>query len=648
MCENTCAEPAALPPSNASSATKETFQSPNCGKIIVRTDIENISNSINQISTSTTHMNSTREDSSGAKSGLPTNKTASISVVPSEELLESRVLRDGGTTNSPNTTLNKLSIVPEQQLLESSHTNSVASLAMQNIVYRDDVIQQTDNVNKLPLRLANVHEAHGEFRRSTDMQVDLSASYLRSADLCALPIDFREDGNLPHIGDSPDVPEEEEEDQSDVEVVPSDGEFSHVNNECGLEVAGGNISERELACGDNIYQPDAEEDLQVILTSSHQHHLYQPYSPRMKLMYNVSSSQCDDATPVKDTAKAQWESLQQIEKSGGGALPVDQPPEAKEIKVKSLANHSPSHSGSRDATTIEVISSPSTVQMECEEEEEEPQILLHHSPMALMEECDLERSSRNNSPFSVIAINETSLLSNINSLDKCTDSATQNTVPAIDKTSQDIVDLRRSNSCPSVASELPSAVDVGCETLARTSFCNVLKSGNPSNFNNSSVESSAISNSLQDKEGSFEGTSQLSNEQSGTAVAKDTTSCSEIVAAQSSSASEEIGNAESEMMSENIIEDPSNTSVNPLKNVKLTKKSPGDDMDIEVTNTVSKREFNNNEENAKHSKLGASVEKPNNEFNIKCKCKLMNYFLYNYKLLEKYKSLIVLGINSYI
>ena len=219
---------------------------PSCGKLIIRKDI---ASDVPMLCNNTIPLPEVNTDIIPfSKSGSTVGKTASISVVQSDQLLESRVLMDNNNTS---TSFNKVSIVPEQQLLESNLGSSTQSLSLPNI---------GNGVVKIQIRKQPPREncsTYGDFTGPTD----LSTRQPATVEEIVTPVTCN--GIVT-------------ESQPDVEVVCAQNNATSI----GHSVNSDNIidqpflnADRELN-HDSVFQMDTEEDLQVILTSSHQHHLY--------------------------------------------------------------------------------------------------------------------------------------------------------------------------------------------------------------------------------------------------------------------------------------------------------------------------------------------------------------------------------------
>ena len=220
------------------------------GKLMVRKDIEEKSCG-NEVHTDDQTLVAKTPLQDVAKS------TASISVVRSEELIDRRHM-----TCDINPSQNKVSIIPEQQLLAENTRNSFEMESRLTIKHMESVslIQREDSsiIDKTPLHTASICSP----RLSESMRVELGL------DTDDLPIDIEQN-----------EPMELDEDPGDFESQPLDQSKSS-------EV----------------------EELQVIMTSSHPNHVYTPYS--LEDGYDLDHLS-EDLTPVKDTARVQWQRFQE-------------------------------------------------------------------------------------------------------------------------------------------------------------------------------------------------------------------------------------------------------------------------------------------------------------------------------------------------
>ena len=276
------------------------------GKLIVRTDIEAVSYENSNYSVPGT----------GSKS---TGKTASISVVPSEELIDTRQLRDISTTSSG---FNKVSIVPEQQLLETNHL----ATSMQDIVTFDVRLPRHDDLpritlKKLPLAEDDFSNEHNRCHSETEISQNLECAPIVSNSFLTLSTcsnDYRDsNGLLNEIHTPTQVLNTSLDGDSDFTSDPEEVLVLQESNSGIIPYEHESLDDQWVQVDESFNsQQDVEEDLQVFLTSSHQHQLYHTrylQSPQMEPVYNDSMEQCEEVTPVKDTAKAQWEMLHQEE-----------------------------------------------------------------------------------------------------------------------------------------------------------------------------------------------------------------------------------------------------------------------------------------------------------------------------------------------
>lgn len=334
--------------SNISSCNKSLNDSSNCkstpkgnskpsgGKILVRTDIENVNTSCNlSISGEGTNHKPSSENSHKS-----IGKTASISVIPSEELLETRHRRED--TTPPVTVYNKLSVVPAQQLLETNHqTNlSAPSAFTLQMAYSDDSNRQQPRIK---LTKPSLDQRNRDVSCDARNAVDSisSASNLLSDEFC-------DDTTMMHTPTNMFGGEEE------VLVLPSsDTNFDSVD------------MRSESFCADNEAADDFSQSLQVVFTSSHQHNMnssHYSYSPCGELD-SIDDTNCDtilETTPIKDTAKTQWATLHQQQNMREDTSHHNDITESK-IKKCLFTDSSISHPNVGDEDLVFVSPSPSTV-----------------------------------------------------------------------------------------------------------------------------------------------------------------------------------------------------------------------------------------------------------------------------------------------